>query len=202
MQKIVFEDTTVVKSPYVLIDGVEHEVINGTYQGGTDLNAQTFNQMQDNIESAIEDVEDTIPTIENSLDSDSTTNGVSVHVVKEITTYSTTEKIIGKYIDNKPIYRKTISGTYTTDSARVVVDLQSNVSKLINSYGGYSPNTLIPVNVFGQPMIGTNGGVDAYSQARVSSSNVAQICFSSPQTAYQGLTGSYEVTIEYTKTTD
>lgn len=54
MQKISFEDTTVVKSPYVIIDGVEHEVYNGTYQGGTDLNAQTFNQMQDNIESAIE----------------------------------------------------------------------------------------------------------------------------------------------------
>ena len=44
MQKISFEDTTVVKSPYVIIDGVEHEVYNGTYQGGTDLNAQTFNQ--------------------------------------------------------------------------------------------------------------------------------------------------------------
>ena len=56
MQKIVFEDTTVVKSPYVIIDGVEHEVYNGTYQGGTDLNAQTFNQMQDNIESAIDSI--------------------------------------------------------------------------------------------------------------------------------------------------
>lgn len=56
MQKISFEDTTVVKSPYVIIDGVEHEVYNGTYQGGTDLNAQTFNQMQDNIESAIDSI--------------------------------------------------------------------------------------------------------------------------------------------------
>lgn len=195
MQKIVFEDTTVVKSPYVIIDGVEHEVYNGTYQGGTDLNAQTFNQMQNNIESAI-------PTIENSLDSDSTVNGASVHAVNEITTYSTTEKIIGKYIDNKPIYKKTISGTYTTSSGRVLVDLQSNVDKLINSYGGYSPNTSSPTLAFGQPMINTDGGIDAYSQARISNSNVAQICFSTPQQAYQGLTGSYEVTIEYTKTTD
>lgn len=56
MQKIIFEDTTVVKSPYVIIDDVEHEVYNGTYQGGTDLNAQTFNQMQDNIESAIDSI--------------------------------------------------------------------------------------------------------------------------------------------------
>ena len=78
MQKIVFEDTTVVKSPYVLIDGVEHEVYNGTYQGGTDLNANTFNTMQDNIENAIKD------------------------------TYSTDEIKIGTWINNKPIYRKVI----------------------------------------------------------------------------------------------
>lgn len=58
MQKISFEDTTVVKSPYVIIDGVEHEVYNGTYQGGTDLNAETFNTMQNNIETAINDVVD------------------------------------------------------------------------------------------------------------------------------------------------
>ncbi|MBO7611030.1 MAG: hypothetical protein J6T23_02340 [Elusimicrobia bacterium] len=83
MQKIVFEDTTVVKSPYVIIDGVEHEVYNGTYQGGTDLNANTFNQMQDNIESAIDTVASDIPTVVDSLDSDSTTDAPSVHAVKE-----------------------------------------------------------------------------------------------------------------------
>lgn len=49
----------------------------------TPLNASTLNQMQDNIESAIEDVEDVIPTIENSLGSDSTVNGASVHAVNE-----------------------------------------------------------------------------------------------------------------------
>lgn len=84
MQKIVFEDTTVVKSPYVIIDGVEHEVYNGTYQGGTDLNAQTFNQMQDNIESAIDTVASDIPTVVDSLDGDSTTNAPSVHAVKNM----------------------------------------------------------------------------------------------------------------------
>lgn len=49
----------------------------------TPLNASTLNQMQDNIESAIEDVEDAIPIIENSLDSDSTTDAPSVHAVNE-----------------------------------------------------------------------------------------------------------------------
>ena len=44
-----FTDTTVTKKPYVEIDGVEYEVQDGTYQGGTDLNANTFNKMQDEL---------------------------------------------------------------------------------------------------------------------------------------------------------
>lgn len=53
MQKITFEDTQVTKKPYVTINETEYEVQDGTYTGGTDLNATTFNNMQDNIESAI-----------------------------------------------------------------------------------------------------------------------------------------------------
>lgn len=78
----------------------------------TPINATNLNLMQDNIESAIEDVEDTIPTIENSLDSDSATNGASVHAVNEkfsaINNYSTSERIVGIYKDGKPIYKKTV----------------------------------------------------------------------------------------------
>lgn len=70
MQKITFEDTTVTKQPYVTINDIEYEVTDGTYSGGTDLNANTFNTMQDNIEEAIEEnknvqliaISDTAPT--------------------------------------------------------------------------------------------------------------------------------------------
>lgn len=55
MQKITFEDTQVAKKPYVTINETEYEVQDGTYTGGTDLNATTFNNMQDNIESAIDE---------------------------------------------------------------------------------------------------------------------------------------------------
>lgn len=55
MQKITFEDTQVTKKPYVTINETEYEVQDGTYTGGTDLNATTFNNMQDNIESAIDE---------------------------------------------------------------------------------------------------------------------------------------------------
>lgn len=53
MEKINFTDTTVTKKPYVEVDGVEYEVQDGTYDGGTDLNANTFNTMQTNIENGI-----------------------------------------------------------------------------------------------------------------------------------------------------
>ena len=53
MEKINFTDTTVTKKPYVEVDGVEYEVQDGTCDGGTDLNANTFNTMQTNIENGI-----------------------------------------------------------------------------------------------------------------------------------------------------
>ena len=53
MQKINFTDTTITQKPYVTINNVNYEVQDGIYTGGTDLNAQTFNTMQSNIEQAI-----------------------------------------------------------------------------------------------------------------------------------------------------
>ena len=53
MQKINFTDTTITQKPYVTINNVNYEVHDGIYTGGTDLNAQTFNTMQNNIEQAI-----------------------------------------------------------------------------------------------------------------------------------------------------
>lgn len=57
MQKITFQDTTILKKPYVVVNDLEYEVQDGTYDGGTDLNASTFNTMQNNIETAINNVD-------------------------------------------------------------------------------------------------------------------------------------------------
>lgn len=56
MQKINFTDTTITQKPYVTINNVNYEVQDGIYTGGTDLNAQTFNDMQNNIEQAINSI--------------------------------------------------------------------------------------------------------------------------------------------------
>ena len=56
MQKINFTDTTITQKPYVTINNVNYEVHDGIYTGGTDLNAKTFNDMQANIEIAINSI--------------------------------------------------------------------------------------------------------------------------------------------------
>ena len=56
MQNINFTDTTITQKPYVTINNVNYEVHDGIYTGGTDLNAKTFNDMQANIEIAINSI--------------------------------------------------------------------------------------------------------------------------------------------------
>ena len=82
MQKINFEDTTVTKQPYVVIDSTEYEVQQGTYSGGTNLDANTFNTLQDNVENAI--------------------NAVDLDVYDSYTT-STTEPYSANYVNNNTV---------------------------------------------------------------------------------------------------
>ena len=53
MKKILFEDATLTSQAKVTIDGVDHLVTEAEYSGGTDLNASTFNELQDNVEEEI-----------------------------------------------------------------------------------------------------------------------------------------------------
>ena len=100
-----FTDTTVTKKPYVEIDGIEYEVQDGTYQGGTDLNANTFNKMQDEL--------DMFRNMLNIPDGTYTHSGVTYIVKDGIFTYSsgtpTSDVHIG--INITPFTLK--AGTYT-----------------------------------------------------------------------------------------
>lgn len=53
MDKMQFENGTLVSPAKVVIDGVEHEVTPAVYKGNTPFSAENINQMQDNIERAI-----------------------------------------------------------------------------------------------------------------------------------------------------
>lgn len=54
MNKIPFENGTLVTPAKVVIDGVEYEVIPAVYSGDTPLSKENLNKMQDNIENAID----------------------------------------------------------------------------------------------------------------------------------------------------
>jgi len=56
MEKIIFEDATLEVAGKVTIDGKDYPITEAQYVGGTDLNAKTFNDMQDNIEKTIDGV--------------------------------------------------------------------------------------------------------------------------------------------------
>lgn len=155
MTKITFTDTTVVKEPYVEINGNEYTV-ESEFSGGTDLNASTFNTLQTNIENYVnsktDDLSDVatsgdyndlinkpaIPVVNDTLTSTSTTDALSSNQgnvlnnkIEKLEKYSTDEiDTDKKWIDGKTIYRKTIVGTTTLSQTSNTIT--HNISNLGN----------------------------------------------------------------------
>lgn len=104
--------------------------------------------------------------------------------------YSTTEKIIGKWIDNKPIYRKVFTGTINDSTT-----LLQNVDTLVNAYGtadmNYVTRTLNYYEIY--------NNLQYFVHVRLSSNNVNFICTSAGQ-SYNPT--NCKIILEYTKTTD
>ena len=104
-------------------------------------------------------------------------------------TYSNTEKIIGKWIDGKPLYRRTFkgvtsSGEYTTLTA----DYNSNTIRVTKVYGGIQGD-------YGT-QVGCYVNNNYYSGLFIHIDELQLYCGNS-------LKGKeYNVTIEFTKTTD
>ena len=148
MQKINFTDTTVTQKPYVTINNVNYEVQDGIYTGGTDLNAQTFNTMQSNIEQAINSIYP-VGSIIIRDDTEDMSNFLGFtwekvfagRVLVGLDTTQTEFNTIGKTggekthtltIDEIPKHRHTISvgNTPTTDA---------NYDRVASSYAGGNP---------------------------------------------------------------
>ena len=53
MEKINFENATLVKQSFVKINDTEYPVVDSQYSGGTNLDADTLNQLETNVENAI-----------------------------------------------------------------------------------------------------------------------------------------------------
>ena len=107
--------------------------------------------------------------------------------------YSTTEKIVGRWIDNKPIYRKVFSFTTPTGNNDYVINTGLSMDKIIRVYGGTSSASggITPIPT----AIDFNGTIYATS-FRVANSNI----YYRGNSAY-GSQPAFAI-IEYTKTTD
>ena len=113
MQKINWQNGTLVSPAKVEIGGVIYNVTPEQLSGNTPLSAENLNQMQDNIEAAI-------PVPKTSRDT-SSTDAYSCSYVNGLFEYSTSEKRIGTWIDGKPLYQKTVVGGAIGSSSAVSV---------------------------------------------------------------------------------
>lgn len=126
-----------------------------------------------------------------SLKENSTTNAPSQRAVKEalLDVYSAEEKIVGTYVDGKPIYKKTFSGTYNNGAT-----LLSNVDKMLK--------------VEGQALIGDMYRLIPYFEWYGGKAYVGTIrnyqnkITTEFKTADASVSAKIDITIKYTKTTD
>lgn len=132
----------------------------------TPINDKNLNKMQDNIENAIEEKQ----------------------------TYTTEEKVVGTWIDDKPLYRKVIDVGSLPNSATIEVDtgLDSAVVRPIKMHG-YAYNSTTGAFLILPYIIGSGG--DIYLQYLTT--NKFRIITSTDRTNLNAY-----VVLEYTKTTD
>lgn len=122
--------------------------------------------------------------------SESNKDTYSCDYINGLNTFSTTEQIVGKWIDNKPIYRKVLTGTANTTNT--TIDTSANVSSMniIKIDGWIYKSATI------QQQIGTYAS-DGNSSGIYVDNNGLKLLLPS---AWVPCT--YTAIIEYTKTTD
>ena len=111
------------------------------------------------------------------------------------TDYSTTEKIVGTWIDGKPLYQKTIStGTLPNATSKTVATNIANIKRVVNMFGyAFLSQRCITLPY---PLKGYECNIDI----RSITSSGANIMLNSAGNL-SDFTESY-VTLQYTKTTD
>ena len=116
MNKIPFQDGTKVSNAKVTIDGTDYNVTPAQYTGTTPLTAYNLNLLQDRIEDAID----------------------------EINSYSTSEKQIGTWNNEKPLYRKTFD---VTSSTTIYTQLGTDITirRMYGTAAGTNNNVVIPL---------------------------------------------------------
>ena len=109
--------------------------------------------------------------------------------------YSTSEKVVGTWIDGKPLYEKTISGTFENGATSLTLNMASNMEIIINIRGFLIPSDT-PTNKIS---LETKNDLAWISDFTSGSGNCA---IRRGNAGYFGDTPSVYITAQYTKTTD
>jgi hypothetical protein len=108
--------------------------------------------------------------------------------------YSTTEQVIGKWINNKPVYRKVINfGALPNSTTKNVNHNIANVSQWVTIRGIFQYNG----SVVGGPIPNTNTSDNTYAINITANATTVNIQTGIDRTSY-----SAYVILEYIKTTD
>lgn len=100
--------------------------------------------------------------------------------------YSTTEQVVGKWTDGKPIYRKVLTGTMSTSTTYTNITIDEYFENVVNVYGFIKKDSnFYPISYYN------------YVTYYIYDSNKLRIGASG--SSYKG---DYTITVEYTKTTD
>ena len=137
----------------------------------TPIDAQNLNQVQTNVENAITSLGNSINT-----------------TINTITSYSTTEKIVGTWLNGENVYRKVINTGEISQADKSVAHGISNLDKIIKIDG-----MAISSNGFYMLPRITTGSSQNFVGIKVSSTNVDIICGSAP------IFSDSWVILEYTK---
>lgn len=124
--------------------------------------------------------------------------------------YSTTEHIVGTWIDGKPLYQKTFISTAPTCStngteATSFISIGATISKIVNIFGTtqFSEGAVASLDFVGAKTTDSNIPrirVVAYDNSASTSSNRNKVAIGNNWTSFNG--NAVLVTLQYTKTTD
>ena len=182
MNKINFQNGTLVSKAKVTIGGTVYEVEPAEYEGTTPLNAENLNQIQTNAENSINILQSNLNTTNQNIEN--------------LTTYSTTEKVVGKWIDRKPLYEITLTGTKTA-AGDLIIDVSSlNIENFFFVGGSLKSNAGIGYELSRSEPNGV------WTRAQINDDLTSFHFTSVENLGIDYVTGVVTAILRYTKTTD
>ena len=127
----------------------------------------------------------------------------TVHNFDKSNLYSTTEQVVGKWTDGRPLYQRTFTGTIPSSGSSTSdgkTTYEMNIATISNLSHGKLVNGEIRkdnyITILNQPLL------DMYHFGVYFENNVVKLSLEANSSSIYYMGGTYYITIQYTKTTD